>query len=400
MIARNLLTVSTTLALSVPAQAVVLYHSPTRNTTAPAGTLSSSGWQYQGKIGQFLGTPISPKHFAIAAHTGVNVGNILQYNSVNYTVDGIYTIPDTDIRICRVSGTFSTFAPLYNEETDDELPGKLVMVFGRGTQRGEEVHLDTAPHPGESTLRGWKMGPIDGVQSWGTNVIEGFGVDDTGDEKEYVYFNFSDNGTDNEGMVSDKDSGGGMFAQGAGGVWKLVGVHTGLDYLAFKLNSSDATEFLASVFDRGGLYVPDYDEDPPYPYILEPDTVEDIPQNGFSSNLSNFLDVLEPFIPIPGDADFNGKVNTLDFNTFAANYGSGGLWAQGDFNWDGQINSLDFNLIVENFGRVAPPSPIAGSLPEGALAPEPSMFYLLAVPLLFLRQRFADKLTRAATRIE
>ena len=37
-----------------------------------------------------------------------------------------------------------------------------------------------------------------------------------------------------------------------------------------------------------------------------------------------------------GDADLNGKVNTVDFNALAGNFGasSGKVWAQGDFNYD------------------------------------------------------------------
>jgi hypothetical protein len=39
---------------------------PTANTTAPTGEYADSGWQYQGRWGNFLGTVISPNCFITA----------------------------------------------------------------------------------------------------------------------------------------------------------------------------------------------------------------------------------------------------------------------------------------------------------------------------------------------
>jgi len=43
-------------------RAVILYRTadPAANTTAPAGDLAGSGWQFEGIFGGFLGTPIAP----------------------------------------------------------------------------------------------------------------------------------------------------------------------------------------------------------------------------------------------------------------------------------------------------------------------------------------------------
>jgi hypothetical protein len=52
------------------------------------------------------------------------------------------------------------------------------------------------------------------------------------------------------------------------------------------------------------------------------------------------------------DANLDGKVDTLDFNTLAANFGgSGKHWFQGDFNFDGLVDTLDFNKLAANFGK-------------------------------------------------
>ena len=60
-----------------------------------------------------------------------------------------------------------------------------------------------------------------------------------------------------------------------------------------------------------------------------------------------------------GDANLDKRVNALDFNALAANYGAaGGYWYQGDFNFDGTVNSLDFNSLATNFGfALSSPAP-------------------------------------------
>lgn len=67
-----------------------------------------------------------------------------------------------------------------------------------------------------------------------------------------------------------------------------------------------------------------------------------------------------------GDANLDGTVDTLDFNSLAANFGRiGQRWSKGDFNFDGIVDTLDFNNLAANFGKsVAAP---------GSLVPEPSL---------------------------
>jgi ELWxxDGT repeat protein len=95
---------------------------------------------------------------------------------------------------------------------------------------------------------------------------------------------------------------------------------------------------------------------------------------------------------IASDANFDGVVDTLDFNALAANFGgTGKRWSQADFNYDGMVNTLDFNSLAAQFGKTLPPpssapalsaargpfssGPIIGGrsigLPTDALAPEP-----------------------------
>jgi autotransporter-associated beta strand protein len=93
-----------------------------------------------------------------------------------------------------------------------------------------------------------------------------------------------------------------------------------------------------------------------------------------------------------GDANLDGKVNALDFNAVATNFGNVSTreWDQGDFNYDGMTNTLDFTALATNFGLTlpAPGSVVPASPVLGSLVPEPSLAALLVVmPLLRRRRR-------------
>jgi MYXO-CTERM domain-containing protein len=82
-----------------------------------------------------------------------------------------------------------------------------------------------------------------------------------------------------------------------------------------------------------------------------------------------------------GDANLDGKVNAIDFNILASNFGAASKpWVQGDFNYDGAVNTTDFNYIATNFNAAALPSEALGTSPVGeslgTLVPEPSMLGL------------------------
>src|SRR5206468_12596212 len=87
-----------------------------------------------------------------------------------------------------------------------------------------------------------------------------------------------------------------------------------------------------------------------------------------------------------GDANLDGKVDTLDFNSLASNFGgSGKVWSQADFNYDGKVDTLDFNQLASNFGQQGPDGGGAG-----ALVPEPSLCGVLglsAIGLIARRRR-------------
>src|SRR6266849_719207 len=142
-----------------PARAVLFDSTPNPNfnTTAPGGALAGSGWQYEGLwLNSFLGTPIASQYFITAAHIGGNIGDIFNFGGMQYTTTAMFDSPTSDLRIWQVSGTFPSFAPLY---TGSDEVGKSLVVFGCGTQRGDEVTLS-------GDLKGWSWGTSDHVQRW------------------------------------------------------------------------------------------------------------------------------------------------------------------------------------------------------------------------------------------
>ena len=93
-----------------------------------------------------------------------------------------------------------------------------------------------------------------------------------------------------------------------------------------------------------------------------------------------------------GDANVDGKVNALDFNALATNFGVGGskVWSQGDFNYDGTVSTADFVLLSGNFNQSVsiPSAPVLGSL-----VPEPASMGIIGMGLMAAmrrRKRCAD----------
>ncbi len=281
------------LALALVTQtsrAVMLYGSgdPAYNTTPPTGALQDSGWQYEGQWGGFLGTPIAPQYFIAARHIGGSVGQAIVFNGVSYPTTARWDDPNTDLRIWKIAGTFPAYAPLY--PLDDET-GKTLVVFGRGTQRGQPVtqpqwqaqtviltnvvdlkslgiskkdaqaEFPEATFKGQTmtvvsselvtntvqALKGWQAGPADGALRWGVNRVYAAGGCLVGA--------FTGTNGVNEAYLSSGDSSGAVFIQD-NGVWKLAGLNYGIDgpFAA----SSNTPAFYGAIYNENGLYVNGY----------------------------------------------------------------------------------------------------------------------------------------------
>jgi hypothetical protein len=62
-----------------------------------------------------------------------------------------------------------------------------------------------------------------------------------------------------------------------------------------------------------------------------------------------------PFAFLNGDANGDGKVNALDFNILASNFGSvARTFSTGDFNYDQKVDTADFVILAGQFGKSLP----------------------------------------------
>jgi hypothetical protein len=237
------------LLIATPTRAVILYGTgdPTANTSAPTGTLAGSGWQYEGQFGGFLGTVIASNFFVTAKHIGGNIGQTFTFNGANYTTIAVFPGPDSDLQIWQVAGNFAVHAPLFSGAPGGEVNLDLI-VFGRGTQRGNPVFVGDNAH-----LGGWLWGGGDGVQRWGTNAISSIEMDSTYGKLLRAQFNA--NAGANEAHLSAGDSGGAVFVfNSATNQWELAGINLAVDG-PFNSSSTGSNAFDAALFDTAGLFV-------------------------------------------------------------------------------------------------------------------------------------------------
>lgn len=282
--------------MPVTSRAVILYDTgdPNVNITAPSGSLSGSGWQFEGHWGLVLGTPIAPHYFISAAHVGNAGGGIFRYNETNYTATQSFSLGGSDLLIWKVNETFPSVAPLY---TTDNEAGKHLVVIGRGTQRGSAVMLN-------NTLRGWSWGTGDHVQRWGENDVAQL-VPDNGHQLIYATF---DQPTQisplpNESHLSTGDSGGAVFIKDASdGVWKLAGINYAVDDLYTAADPN--TRFNAAIFDSRGYYNSDGKNPPTFTPVTGDAAV---PTGFYSSDIASELAwiagvIAEPTVTYTGNS--------------------------------------------------------------------------------------------------
>ncbi len=84
---------------------------------------------------------------------------------------------------------------------------------------------------------------------------------------------------------------------------------------------------------------------------------------------------------LPGDLNFDGTVNYLDYLSWKSNAGKSGLgWPGGDLDGDSDADRDDFAILKAYYGRTVP-------VPGAETVPEPSAIGLLAVGALALLRR-------------
>ena len=233
------------LLAAAPARAVILASTgdPVANTNAPAGTLTNSGWQYEGQWnGDFLGTPIAPTFFLAAQHVGGSISQVFVLNGYNYHTIAFSDSTNSDLRVWQVAETFPYYAPLFPGTNE---VGQHCVAFGRGTQRGNPVVVD-------GQTNGWSSGGSDHILRWGENDIASIENDPGYGALLRCAFD-RDAPTTNECHLSSGDSSGALFIQD-GAVWKLAGINLAVDG-PFSRDGTTNTQFSAAMLDLRGLYI-------------------------------------------------------------------------------------------------------------------------------------------------
>jgi PKD repeat protein len=221
---------------------------PSYNTNAPTGSLTNSGWQYEGQWYVWRGTPIAPMFFLTAHHINGNVGDPFIFNGVSYTTVANFDDPDSDLRIWQVSQTFPSYAPLYTKSNE---VGSTCVVIGDGTDRGPAVIVG-------GVTNGWQWGNTNNIERWGENNVSGV-YTDTVDypAAQLLYGLFERTTASNECDLSYNDSGGGMFIQNGGstGTWELAGINYSVSDPYVSTNADGEGAFNAALMDYYDLYV-------------------------------------------------------------------------------------------------------------------------------------------------
>ncbi len=247
-----LVTVIAIVVLTGPSRAVILYGStrppipaqtrprrPARSLTADGNTRGSSevSWERRSRR-----TISSRPNTSVAA-----VGQTFTLNGTSYTTTAVFPDPSSDLQVWQVAGTFPIHAPLYSSAPGSEVNLNLV-VFGRGTQRGNSVFVGTDSH-----LGGWLWGGSDEVERWGTNAVESIYADPSSGR--LVRATFDNSAGPNEAHLSAGDSGGAVFVfNSTTNRWELAGINLGVDG-PFSTSNSGTNPFDAAMFDTTGLFV-------------------------------------------------------------------------------------------------------------------------------------------------
>lgn len=250
--------------------------------------------KYVGLFGSFTGTPISSQYFLTSKHisttpTYLSLGgttyNIVSGEEGSPEGTRYWTDSGSDLRIYKIAGTFPVDVIANLFASNNEI-GKTLTVFGRGTQRGDEVNLDGAS---VADLRGWFWGTGDGKLRWGENVVSGtspYGSNTDG----LLRASFDRDGLANEAHLSIGDSGGPVFIEG-----KLAGINYSVDGNWRHSTINNGVEFRGALFDAGGL-----EKGSGSSWRSIPDELDDIPSSFYASRVSDRLDWIYSVVPEPG----------------------------------------------------------------------------------------------------
>ena len=282
------------------ARAVIVFEEPGRLTTMPVlsgGT--RPGWQYIGfQVGDaFSGIPIGPRAWVTATHVSSSTG--LVYDNAGTTAPITYTgtraATSGDLAVMVLDAdqpSFTQWAPVWSG-TAGLPPLAELYVYGRSGGRSGVV-TNSDPVPG--TPKGWSWsgwGGYDGQQSFGTNQLDGFAIDEAGNVFAMWEWNqpTPENGLPlTEGILALADSGSAVFAfNAAADAWQLLGINSAVEVVQ---TAPGQPALWAAIYDMRGFYLDDQ-------LVTGP---EPVPAISYATSIPHKYEFLAPYIPVPEPA--------------------------------------------------------------------------------------------------
>jgi uncharacterized repeat protein (TIGR03803 family) len=389
-------------------QAVILNDAAGRRTSAPTDPALLDLWNLQGNLAGVSFTPIGPRSLLTAGHGNNGNQTSVTLSGTTYAINNSPVwIPGTDLQVWTLRSdtpSFPRWADLWNPAADGVENHRPLVVFGRGTTRGASV----LQSPSGGPLRGWLWGAYDGARSWGQDSISGklTLTDAPYAGAEILHFDFDAPATSSSppstattptasASLSAGDSGGGLFVQNTAGQWKLAGLNFYVDAWSYTaaspiLGTSVQPGWSSSLFNASGLW---NRGDSPATFVDPATSGDPVPSRSYASRVAQHLTALDPYVPLPGDANTDGQVNFADLLILAQHYNqSTDLWSQADFTRDGQITFADLLVLAQNYNRTRPVPGLTTSTllaePQAApIIPEPSSLLLLSATTTLLKRR-------------
>lgn len=304
--------------------------------------------QFAGRFGNYVGTPISPRHFITASHVGNAGGGQFFFRNGTATETAYaysFKAQDQDITIYELNAgqpSFTLWAPIYTRSNE---VGKPMVVLGRGRDKGPELNQ-------AGNFIGWFWASSDDfLLSHGTNTVSqaAFFGGPPGFVGHYLLFTFDQDAGRTEACGALNDSTGPVFiTDPADGITKLAGTISAVD--GGYSGTANGSQFSGALFDTRGLFIGAN-------LISGPDP---IPINTYAARLSQRLQFLRnsagvPPLPCPADLNGDRSVDTNDLVRFLGAFGSTVVpGAAGDINEDGQVNTADLTAFLGAFGVPCP----------------------------------------------
>lgn len=285
------------------ALAVMLYGVPGGNTVPLS---DSTMWNSVGYWQNAGGVVIGSQYFITAQHLfGVvggtfslttTVGNVTTTNS--YTTNAEYDIPNTDLVVFAINGTFpaTAIAPLYSG-TDAWQVGQNLSLVGYG------YHTQGAAIVTGGVTNGWYWSGSNTVKNIGNNTVAMITQDGFRNSNTLDFF-FNPALGANTGMYADKDSGSGAFIFNDG-QWQLAGIGYGIsEYFtetspgvyALLSNGLGGLAFDAAIYNGTNLYYQDDSGD-----YLPVDSSTQY-QEGYASDIVPYISQIDAIVPEPASA--------------------------------------------------------------------------------------------------